>query len=131
MRPYRGSFQWGKGGEKKKKRKRKKEKNNAINFCNVIKINRDVASTNIRECDVTQIFISLNTGLFYATRKMKRAVHPRVVIVSTRQQQEKFIVIRGRLFLRSNRNPRYHGPSRQLFRNISLVQRKRSLFFRL
>lgn len=25
MRPYRGSFQWGRGGEKKKKEKKRKE----------------------------------------------------------------------------------------------------------
>lgn len=65
-------------GEKGGKKKKKKKKRTAINFCNVIKINRDVALTNVRECDVTQIFISSNTGLFYATRKMKWVVHPRV-----------------------------------------------------
>lgn len=67
-------FSGGEGGGGKKKKK----KRTAINFCNVIKINRDVALTNVRECDVTQIFISSNTGLFYATRKMKWVVHPRV-----------------------------------------------------
>lgn len=85
---------------------------------------------NVRECDVTQIFISSNIqGCFTPRGRWNEQCILGVVIVSTRQQQEKFIVIRGRLFLRSNRNPRYHGPSRQLFRNISLVQRKRSFFF--
>lgn len=49
---YRGLFQW-EGG-----REEKEEKKKAINFCNVIKINRDVALTSVRERDATRKFLS-------------------------------------------------------------------------
>lgn len=73
------------------------------------------------------ISILSNAGLLHATRKTKWVAHPRAVIVSARQQQEKSIVIRNRLFLQKNGNL-HIADKVVIYFVILFTERKRLIF---